>query len=214
MNEVKRIIERFVKNPDDGQLANLLLEQFHSGVPLELLLPLLLSPDEEIASSAAWIASELGPHGESLLNVVANLSGHPDRRVRFWVIDCILLWARPANQYELCKAARLIEDPDKAVRWKAMMFLSRASKEQLQAALGGLISEEGESPSVIGLRWLLSGQGNDAKAVEEMLHNTDHRMRKYAAIAAVRLAPKTKHPIAVAASLEDLEVAEFAADIL
>ena len=71
MKQVKRIIERFVKNPDDGQLANLLLEQFHSGAPLELLLPLLLSPDEEIASSAAWIASELGPHGESLLDVVS-----------------------------------------------------------------------------------------------------------------------------------------------
>jgi len=38
-------------------------------------------------------------------------------------------------------------------------------------------------------------------------------MRKYAAVAAVRLASKTRHPIAVAASLDDLEVAEFVADI-
>jgi hypothetical protein len=214
MKQVETIIEQLIGNPDDGQLANRLLGKFHQGAPLELLLPLLLSPDADLASSAAWIASELGQGGKSLLDIMAKLSEHPDRRVRFWVIDCILLWAGPANQYELSKAAQLIDDPDKAVRWKALTFLSRASRDQLQGALAGVVRDETESPYVRGLQWLLSDEGQDAEAVEGMLHNADPRMRKYAAVAAVRLAPQTRHPITVAASLDDLEIAEFVADVL
>lgn len=217
MKKVERLIEQIIRTPetvDDGRLANCLLDQFHRGAPLENLRPLLLSPHPELASSGAWIASELGEKGKPLLNVVVNLLEHPDKRVRFWIIDCVLLWAGPSKQRELSKAVRLIDDREKAVRWKAMVFLSRASRDQLEAALAWFLSEEPESPNVLGLRWLLGATGSDVEAVEAMLENTEPRMRKYAAVAAVRMALENQHSLVIAASLGDTEVAEFAADSL
>lgn len=217
MNEVERIIQQINRTPEtlkDGRLANCLLTQFHRGAPLEYLRPLLLSRDPEVASSGAWIASELGEKGKPLLTVVTKLLEHPDKRVRFWSIDCLLLWAGPSNQSELAKIVRLIDDAEKAVRWKVMVFLSRASSEQLGAALAWFKREEPESPNVIGLQWLLGSTGTDVEAIEAMLQNTEPRLRKYAAVAAVRMASYNQRPLVIAASSNDSEVAEFAADSL
>jgi len=79
MKDIEEIIGELTSNPetaDDGLLVNELLEQFHDGAPLEYLRPLLLSPDPQLASSGAWIASELGVQGKCLLDVMANLLGH------------------------------------------------------------------------------------------------------------------------------------------
>lgn len=217
MKRVERIIEQIISNPesvDDGQLANRLLEQFHGGASLEYLWPLLLSPDPRLVSSAAWIASELGEKGKPLLNVVVDLLGHPDKRVRFWIIDCILLWANASDGRELSRVVRLIGDPEKAVRWKTMVFLSRASRPQLEATLTYLTQREPESENLVGLRWLLSVTAKDAKAVETMLRNTDPQMRKYAAVAAARIASENRRPLISATSMADSEVAEFAADYM
>lgn len=208
------MIEQIVRNPRDGQLVNRLLSEFHRGAPLEYLCPLLLSPDPELANTGAWIASELGVNGKPLLDTVAPLLGHPDRRVRFWILDCILLWASPANQGELCKTARLIDDPDKAVRWKAMNFLARASREQLEAALVSLAKEEPESPNVRGLRWMLSDAGRDTEAVALMLHNTDPPMRKFAAVAAARIVAENGQEMIISPPLGDSEVTQFLEDWL
>lgn len=217
MKRVERIIEQMISNPesvDDGQLANRLLEQFHGGASLEYLRPLLLSPDPRLASSAAWIASELGQKGKPLLNVVVNLLRHPDKRVRFWIIDCVLLWTTASDGQELSEVVRLIDDPEKAVRWKTMVVLSRASGPQLEAALTYLTQREPESENLVGLRWLLGVTAKDAEAVETMLRNTDPQMRKYAAVAAARIASENRRPLISATSMADSEVAEFAADYI
>lgn len=198
---------------NDGKLANQLLEQFHRGAPVDYLRPLLLSSDPRLASSGAWIASELGEKGNALLEVVVNLLEHGDKRVRFWVIDCVLLWAGSSQQRELSKVIRLIDDPEKAVRWKVMVFLSRASEDQLKAALGWFQRMEPESANVRGLQWLLGPKGTEVEAVEAMLQNSESVMRKYGAVAAVRMAKENRDPLAVAALSNDSEIAEFVADM-
>jgi hypothetical protein len=197
MKTIEQLIQRMINEPDavaDGQLANRLLDQFHRGAPLDYLRPLLSSPDPTLASSAAWIASELGEMGKPLLDAVLNLLEHPDKRVRFWIIDCLLLWAEPSNGFELSRGVRLIDDPEKAVRWKTMVFLSRASRHQLEAALSYLTQQEAESKNIVGLRWLLSVAAMQAEAVETMLRSADPRMRKYGAIAAARMASDNRGP--------------------
>ena len=214
MKDIAEIIGELTNNPetaDDGLLVNELLEQFQDGAPLEYLRPLLLSPDPQLASSGAWIASELGVEGKRLLDVMASLLDHPDKRVRFWSIDCILLWAGAFNGRELAATVRLIDDPEKAVRWKAMDFLSRASPQQLASALTWLLKEEPESTDAHGLRWLLN-VGNDAGAITALLVSPHPKMRKYAAAAAARVAAKNQHPLSIASASDDTEVAEFAAD--
>lgn len=170
-----------------------------------------MSPDPQLASSGVWIASELGVQGKPLLEVVASLLGHPDKRVRFWSIDCILLWAGTLNGRELATTVRLLGDPEKAVRWKAMDSLSRASAQQLTSALTWLLKEEPESTDVHGLQWLLNA-GNDAAAIEVLLVSPQPKMRKYAAAAAARVAAKNQHPLSIASASQDPDVAEFAAE--
>src|SRR5262249_26989792 len=77
-------------------------------------------------------------------------------------------------------------DPEEGVRWKAMGFLSRASKGQLESGLRFLEMEEPASPNVPGLRWLLSTQGQDAETIEPELRSSDPRIRKYGAVAVKR----------------------------
>ena len=214
--KIETIIEKVINNPAilDDNKANRLLEEFHRGAPVAHLRRLLLSNDPDIASSGAWIASELGEKGNSLLDTVVVLLEHPDKRVRFWIIDCLLLWAGPNHRNELFKVVRLMDDPEKAVRWKTMVFLSRASKDQLEAALAGFLTYHRESPNAHGLSWLLSPTASDPEAVEAMLKNDESLMRKYGAVASVRLAAENQDPLLTAASSSDSEVAEFSADWL
>lgn len=217
MNKVEKIINQILDNPGAAAhdlLVNRLLEQFQSGAPLEYLRPLLLSDDPQIASSAAWIASELGSEGQPLLDVVVDLLDHPDKRVRFWVTDCILLWADSASGKAVARVIALLDDPEKAVRWKAMGFVRRAAKDQLEAALDWFSANEPESPQVSGLRWFLSDTAQDAAAVEKMIQHPVTEMRKYGAVAAAKIASRDRHPLTVAASSEDEDIVDFASDSL
>ena len=217
MADIDEIIQELTSNPEsaqNGRVVNQLLEHFQDGAPLEYLRSLMLSPDPQLSSAGAWIASELGVEGKPLLDVVSSLLDHPDKRVRFWSIDCILLWAGIFNGNELANTVRLLDDSEKAVRWKAIGFLSRASVEQLKSALAWLTKEEPESTYVRGLQWLLSASGIDAEAIEAMLLSAEPQMRKYAVAAAARLAAKNQHPLITASVSHDLEVAEFAGDWL
>jgi len=213
MKKVEKIIEQIITNPevaDDELLGDRLLQQFHRGAPLDYLRPLLQSPDERLASLGAWIASELGEKGKPLLGIVGSLLRYPAKQVRFWAIDCVLLWAGPSDGREISQAIRLIDDPEKAVRWKAMDFLFRASRGQLESALAFMGKEEPVSPNVLGLRWLLSNAGRDAETVEAELRSSSTQMRKYAAAAAVRISKENRHPLLVAASSDDLDIANLA----
>ena len=127
--------------------------------------------------------------------------------------DCILLWAEPSDGREIAQVVRLINDPEKAVRWKATVFLSSASRDQLESPLAFFDTEEPGSPNALGLRWLLSAAGRDVETVDDELRSLDARMRKYAA-AAVRVSVENRHPLLLAPSSDDSEVAQFAGDML
>lgn len=215
MKEIEKLIEQVSAHPenaDDELLAHNLLKQFHRGAPLEYLRAMLLSPDERLASLGAWIASELGEQGRPLLGIVGGLLSHASKKVRFWVFDCVLLWAGSSEPSEIAQAIRLIDDPEESVRWKAMDFLSRASRDQLQAALAFLDTEEIVCPQAFGLRWLLSAGGRSAEIILRELKSPDPRIRKYAAVAAARISTENRNPLSIAALSEDIEVAEFARD--
>lgn len=155
----------------DKVLVNRLLNEFHSGAPLEYPRPLLLSSDPQIAASGAWMASELGLQGKPLLAIVFDLLRHADKRVRFWVIDCILLWTDSSSDREVAGVILLLDDPEEAVRWKAMGFLTSAANNQLESALHWFAREEPQSPDLPGLRWLLSDVAQNAAPVVRMLAN-------------------------------------------
>ena len=187
-----------------------LVAEFHRGYPLDNLRPLLLNSSAEIVKAGAWIASELGEKGRPLLNDLSPLLDHPDSKVRFSAVDCILLWADSSKSLELAKTVSLIEDGAPRVRWKVMDFLSRASPEQLGAALTYFQATNPRSKHIQGLRLLL-GSGTDISArATAALNDADQLMRKYGVVLARRFATSNKEPLLYAASIDDPDVKDFA----
>ena len=191
-------------------LSNDLVKEFHRGYPLTNLRPLLRSPQAALVSAGVWIASELGEKGKPLLNDVSPLLRHPEKDVRFEAINCLLVWAAPSNPAELASVIKLVDDPERSVRWKAMDFLARASKEQLQAGLSDLQVSEPNSARVRGLQWLLSPEALDVEGVTTALQSSDAAFRKYGAVAARQLSKDNKAPLLYAASVADPDVKNFA----
>lgn len=213
------LLRDIIADPDPnssnvGDLTNRLLREFHRGYPLENLRPLLHSDNERLVNTGIWIASELGEKGHSLLNDVSALLKHPIKRVRYFALDCILLWAKGSNKSELASAVALLDDNESAVRWKAMDFLSHASDEQLRAALEYLNSAEPDSMHVSGLRWLLGSSGTDPNEAILMLHSQDRTLRKYGAISAARIARDNKEPLLRSLSINDRDIRQFAERVM
>jgi hypothetical protein len=205
----KRILEHS-NAPEIGVVANDLLGEYHRGYPLENLRPLLSHENASVVRAGAFIASELGLKGRPLLGDISHLLRHTDPRVRSDVIDCVLLWAGRSNATELASAVGLLGDPHPGVRWKAMEFLSRASLEQLEAALSSLEASEPNSVNVRGLRWLIGSHASDPQDVRTVLQSQDEALRKYGVVAARRMSKSSKEPLLYAASLNDPDVKHFA----
>jgi hypothetical protein len=206
-------MEQIVSSPNfpkDGALASELLTEFQRGYSLEKLRPLLSSNNEELVSLGVWIASELGEKGSPLLKDVSPLLKHPTKRVRFFAIDCILLWAGESNGPELAAAVQLLDDPERAVRKMAMNFLASASYSQIGAALSHLKATEPSSSHTQGLQWLLNDSNISSDDIISKLNSEGRLVRRYGVIAAVRMLAKDKRPLLHAASIDDPEISEFA----
>jgi len=212
-DRAEELTKRFVADPRSslaGVLMSDLLAEFHRGYPLENLLLLLLNDNTELVKAGAWIASELGEKGKPLLNDVSPLLQHPDSKVRFSTIDCILLWADPSKGPELASVVKLIEDPESRVRWKVMDFLSRATREQLSAALSYLEATDPQSKNIPGLRLLLGSGADNPREATVALQGQDGLMRKYGVVLARRVAEIDRDPLLYAASIDDPDVKDFA----
>lgn len=217
--DVQGLLAAIASDPDLSServdyLTNELLKEFFDGYPLANLRPLLKSENERLAKAAIWVASELGRKGEALLPDVFPLLKHRLKYLRFYAIDCILLWARPANQIELASVIPMIDDAEAAVRWKALSFMWRASSAQLEAALSFVSTRELDSNYLHGLEWLLSPDAADAEKVKVALRSSDGRVRKYAAVAAARMSGIDSSIISLAASNGDRDVEDFADSVL
>lgn len=208
-----KLLQRLTENPTSpraGVLANDLLGEFHRGCPLEYLRPMLRSGNDEVVTLGVWIASELGEKGKPLLGDVFVLLKHPAKKVRFSAIDCILVWASPSESSALVSVVGLLEDPEAGVRWKAMDFVSRASREQLESALAYLVAINPKSSHVLGLRWLLGPQSHIPAEVMRITDGEDPVLRKYGAIAAARISQESTQALFHASGVPDPDVRDFA----
>jgi HEAT repeat protein len=197
------------KSPHAGVIMNDLLGEFHRGYPVNNLLTLLNASNDDIVEAGAWIASELGIKGKSLLSAIAPLLRHSSNSVRFSAIDCVLLWADPTHQAELASVVGLLEDPDPGVRWKAMEFLSRASREQLQSILHVFELTQRDSAYTTGLAWLLDPKNLSSEPIKSGLESENPILRKYAAVAARRSIEK-QELLSYATLNSDADVKDFA----
>lgn len=212
-DRAEKLMRAVVSDPEArsaGVMMNDLLAEFHRGYPVTNLRKLLNSPNERVVVIGAWLASELGAKGRPLLGDIRALLHHPERKVRFSALDCVLAWAEPVNGMELASAVTLVEDIDAGVRWKALDFLSRATIEQLQGALSYLKDNVPQSPHIRGLDWLLRGGVPACNDIMIMLQSPDALMRKYAVVGARKTATTDPQPLHYAVSTDDDDVKEFA----
>jgi hypothetical protein len=217
MTKAEKLIETLTTNPnnlDDGILANELLREFHRGFPVERLLPLLLSENKKVVGTASFIADELGSRATPLLATIAKLLNYPDRFVRADAIGSVLTCTTRQNQSEIAAVISLLDDPDWPIRWKTMEFLSLASLDQLRGGLEHFQGSEPDSAHVHCLHWLTSEGGGNLHEIATWLRSNNSFHRKYAVVAAARMASITSKPLVLASLIQDDDVKQFANSML
>jgi hypothetical protein len=216
-NKARELIRTIMSDPkraEDGELANDLLREFHRGYPVDNLRPLLCSPQVEVVKTAVFIAAELGNKAAPLLPAVFQLLNHPARWVRSDVIDTLLTCSTGRNQLEIAGVVSMLDDPDSAIRWKVMEFLSLVSLEQLRAGLEHFEMTKPDSPHIHGLRLLASDEGRNLERLASLVRSDNPMHRKYGVVAAARLGTTRNEPLVFASFIDDDDVKEFARSVL
>lgn len=192
---------------ETGEAVNELLSKFHAGYPVRSLARLIHSGDEETVKIGAWLASELGIRAEPILDEVDFLLSLPLRNARYYGIESVLVAAPAARGELIAKAARLIDDPDEAVRRMAVRLLARATPEQLTGALPHL-----PDPFARLTAWLLSDGSDSAQSQQILsrLRDPDREVRIFAAAAAARVAGRDQQALEQAAGSADGDIRVFA----
>lgn len=210
------MIERLLdpsSDTGDGVLVNDLLGEFWGGYPIENLRRLLV-PDN--IGDAAFLVSELGQKVRPLVREVAELLGHDSARIRFDAISALSQCTTWEDGWAIAKIIRALGDPHDGVRWMACKALRYMESSQLHAGLEYLHSHEPNSVFASFKNSFLAIERRPKKAsgpLERLLHNDDPIARRFGAAMAVRprlfIDPAF---VALAASLEDAEVAKLIGD--
>jgi hypothetical protein len=197
---------------EEGRAANDLLREVIRGYPAQNLSRLIHSDSATAVANGAFVVSELGARAAQIIDEVDFLLGHPLRDARFDALDAALTAASAEHGAILAKAVMLVDDPDQAVRWKALRFLANSTPDQLAAAAPYL-----EDPHVASLVTWLASAGSDPASLADIrsrLHDPDKATRMFAAAAAARVAATSRQGLEDAAGLDDPDISTFAADAI
>jgi hypothetical protein len=168
---------------------------------------LLRSGDDATVKAGAWIASELGWRARPVMEDLAILVSHPSKYVRFFVVDSILTAATAEHGEAIAGAIQTICDVEEAVRWKAMNFLVKATRDQL---IGGLPHID-HSTVRLGTEWLIQADlATESKRIIAELESGEYLREIFAVTAAARIAMRDRSPLALAARSSNAEVSSFA----
>lgn len=197
---------------EEGKAANDLLLEILRGYPAQNLGRLVHSDNSEAVKSGAFVISELGAQAGQIPEEVDFLLSHPVRNARYDALDAALVGVSPAHGTILAKAIMLVNDPDYAVRKKAIKFLTNSTPDQLAAAIPFLADHE-----VADLVAWLAAVGNDATRLPDIqgrLDDPDKTARMFAAAAAARVAPTDRRGIEETAASSDPEIQSFAENVI
>ena len=93
------------------------------GYPVEKLIPLLRSDDDEIVTAGAFLAEELGAKAAPLMLDLTRLLGHRARWVRSDMLDAVLAAATIGDGRSIAQAVALVNDSEQTVRKRLLTSL-------------------------------------------------------------------------------------------
>lgn len=215
--EADRLVSQLFSDPErfaKKGMANDLLKQFFEGYPLDHLRSLLRHKNHKVVGEGIWIASELPSCASALLNDAIALSKHPDRRVRFFALDVVMLGATGGRADGFIHVVEGLDDPDPAIKDHALFLLSRATEQQLAAAAKYLSRVEPDSEHLAGLGMLTEAQSTEPALIEEAIQGSGSLRRRYGLAAAERVYGRYPFLLDLAARSNDDSIRSLAEHML
>ena len=216
-DEVDRLIAKLVCDPEAferGGFANDLLKQFLRGHPIDVLRRLLHHSDGGVTRAAIWIASELPVFAPALLSDALPALTSPDRYVRFYALDVVMLGAVGEDEEEFVRVVEALDDPDVAVKDHALFLISHATNGQILAAIKRFRRADPSSHHLPGLGALADARSANPIAVREMIESNSEVDRKYGLAIAERCYDVHPDLLEMAARSGDKLIRSLAAHML
>jgi hypothetical protein len=197
----------------DGQVSNDLIGEFYTnGYPVDKLVPLLRSENDEIVRTGAFLAEELGAKATPLLPELTRLLNHADAWVKSGVLTAVLASATNEDGEVVGGAVLLIADSGRSIRKMAFELMTRLARSPLGAGLPYI-----KDPEIAALlEWVLEveSESRDDDEIASRLRESDGLGRVFAVIAAARIYGRNPHYLQLAASLEESDAQSLAASEL
>jgi hypothetical protein len=211
------LIERILTHPADddivGPAANDLLGELYAGYPVENLSRLLHGGDDRILRTATWVLAELAELAAPLMDEVPALLSSPIPGVRYYAIAVALENADERHGPVIAQIMNLSRDPESAVRWKVLEFLTEVSVEQLEAGASSL--PPGQLRELAEWLILQDGEDPDLAGIVIRLDAGDPVTRLFAAAAAANLSDgEDTSLLEHAATVDQEEIRSFARERL
>ncbi|MEV1238976.1 hypothetical protein AB0L53_42860 [Nonomuraea sp. NPDC052129] len=207
------LIERIRTHPADdeimGEAANDLLSELYAGYPVENLARLLHSGEEVVVGVASWLLSELAELAAPMMDELPALLSSPVRNTRYNAITVALASTDGRHGPILAQVINLSLDPDRAIRWKILEFLTEASIEQLEA--GASCLPPGQLKELVEWLILQDEEESDRTGIVIRMEEGDPLTRLFAGAAAASLSHKDDTDLlAHAAMARDEAIRSFA----
>jgi len=209
-----KLVSEIISDPDFASrkgVTNDLLEEFFRGYSLENLKALMRHENHAVAQQGAWIASELPDAAPELLNDAVVLLAHPDRKVRFYALDVVVLAGGGERNQQYVHLIKALEDRDAAVSKHALFLFSRIREAgQLATARRHFESAEPRSYHHKGLSLVADARSVSSDDVQSLLRSSDPLERKYGLAIAERLSGDRPELLDFAEASEDQEISDLA----
>jgi hypothetical protein len=191
--------------------ANDILKALFRGYPIRNMSKLLDSEREDVLKAAVWILSELGDMAEPFLWRCDDLIERDIVYVKFFVLDVILVNAGVEDSEIVKKAIKLIDDPSRAVRFKANEFAAKISLAHIEKCLNsGCLDIWAKQ-----IQWLIDQcRTPNVEEIIATFSSNDPILNKLAAICAARIRKQDQSAIRALAHNKNSEFVSFSKSVL
>lgn len=203
-------------DPDrDGVRLNNLLDYIRNNRAIDDLKLLIDSNDESLVRASAWLASELGSECCSIFDKLADLIDSEDAKVRFNIIDCVLLCASKNHSIALKKTLMLLQDEVASVRWKVLDFITKMSSPQI-SALNEELFLDCDNNFLEGLNFLIKSDSENFcfEVIKRHLNSGSDILGKFSVAVAIRENCTRKSLIELYEFSENEEIKDFLYDYI